>query len=74
MGRLDDACLKWCTGLTHLDLSNNPDLAMLPDGTVLCLYESGRGSQAPGTRPWPYAYITLARFNLDWLTAPSFSP
>ncbi len=47
------------------------DLAVLPDGTILCLYENGR----PGaTRPnstrtdWPYARITLARFNLAWLT------
>jgi hypothetical protein len=44
---------------------------VLPDGTILCLYENGR----PGaTRPnsirtdWPYARITLARFNLEWLT------
>ena len=48
------------------------DLAVLPDGTMLCFYESGR----PGaTRPnstrtdWPYARLTFARFNLDWLTA-----
>lgn len=44
------------------------DLAVLPDGSVLCLYESGRGAAPPGTRPWPYAFITLARFNLEWLT------
>ncbi|MBL9212975.1 MAG: exo-alpha-sialidase, partial [Opitutaceae bacterium] len=48
------------------------DLAVLPDGTILCFYESGR----PGaTRPnstrtdWPYARLTLARFNLEWLVA-----
>ena len=48
------------------------DLAVLPDGTILCFYESGR----PGaTRPnstrsdWPYARLTLARFNLAWLEA-----
>jgi sialidase-1 len=48
------------------------DLAVLPDGTILCFYESGR----PGaTRPnstrsdWPYARLTLARFNLVWLAA-----
>jgi sialidase-1 len=47
------------------------DLAVLPDGTILCFYESGR----PGaTRPnstrtdWPYARLTLARFNREWLT------
>lgn len=45
------------------------DLAVLPDGTLLCFYESGRGSAEPGKRPWPYAYLTLARFNLEWLTS-----
>ena len=52
------------------------DLAVLPDGTILCLFENGR----PGaTRPnstrtdWPYARITLARFNLEWLTDGSNS-
>ncbi len=33
------------------------DLAVLPDGTVLCLYEGK-------------ADIQVARFNLEWLTAP----
>lgn len=45
------------------------DLAVLPDGTILCLFESGRGPPAPGQRPWPYARLSLARFNLAWLTA-----
>jgi sialidase-1 len=36
-------------------------LAVLPDGTVCCLYERGQKS--------PYETITLARFSLDWLTA-----
>jgi sialidase-1 len=31
------------------------DLAVLPDGTVLCLYEKGSD-------------IVAARFNLEWLT------
>ena len=43
------------------------DLAVLSDGTALCFYESGRGQPAPGTRPWPYAFLTLARFNLEWI-------
>jgi sialidase-1 len=34
------------------------DLAVLPDGTILCFYEAGRGT----------ASLTLARFNLEWLT------
>jgi sialidase-1 len=33
------------------------DLAVLPDGTVLCLYEADTS-------------IVCARFNLDWITAP----
>ncbi len=35
------------------------DLAMAADGTVLCFYESGSGTNAR---------LTLARFNLEWLT------
>ncbi len=31
------------------------DLAVLPDGTVLCLYEAD-------------TYIDCARFNLEWVT------
>jgi len=43
------------------------DLAVLPDGTVLCFYESGRpGSDRPN-RAWAYACLTVARFNLVWL-------
>jgi sialidase-1 len=53
------------------------DLATLPDGTVLCLYESGRpGAKRPGSQreDWPYALITLARFNLEWILAASPTP
>jgi sialidase-1 len=35
------------------------DLAVLPDGTILCLYESGAERK--------YGALTLARFGLDWL-------
>ena len=44
------------------------DLAVLPDGTVLCFYENGRAGAPKSSKPWPYAYLTLARFNLEWLT------
>lgn len=50
------------------------DLAVLPDGTVLCFYESGRGVPAKGAKPWPYAFLTLARFNLEWLTDGQLRP
>ena len=43
------------------------DLAVLPDGTILCFFECGRGPAEPGKRGWPYAFLTLARFNLEWL-------
>ncbi|WP_161554691.1 sialidase family protein [Ereboglobus luteus] len=36
--------------------SSYSDLAMLPDGTILCLYEHGD------------KYISIARFSLEWLT------
>lgn len=39
------------------------DLAVLPDGTMLCLYERGGADKKAG-----YRYLTLARFNLSWLT------
>jgi sialidase-1 len=41
-------------------------LAVAPDGTILCLYE--RGSKHP------YETITLARFNLAWLTEGNVEP
>jgi sialidase-1 len=44
------------------------DLAVLPDGTILCLYERGRDSDSAAKKPTSYAYLTLARFNLEWLT------
>jgi sialidase-1 len=47
--------------------SGYSDLAVLPDGTVLCLFERGRGMPAAGEKVWPYAFITLARFNESWL-------
>jgi len=31
VGRLSDTCLGWCKNLTSLDLSNNSNLAVLPD-------------------------------------------
>jgi sialidase-1 len=44
------------------------DLAVLPDGTILCLYERGHPSDAAKKKMSSYVYLTLARFNLEWLT------
>jgi hypothetical protein len=42
---------------------------VLPDGTVLCLYENGKPGETRRNGDWAYARLTLARFNLEWLTA-----
>jgi len=51
------------------------DLAVLPDGTILCFYESG-DPEAPrkNGRPWAYSFLTLARFNLEWLIGGNAKP
>jgi sialidase-1 len=43
------------------------DVAVLRDGTMLCFYERGRKGDA-GKNPTSYAGLTVARFNLEWLT------
>jgi sialidase-1 len=45
------------------------DLAVLPDGTVLCFYESGKPGETRRGGDWAYASLTVARFNLTWLEA-----
>ncbi|MGC3966855.1 MAG: sialidase family protein [Pirellulales bacterium] len=44
------------------------DLAVLPDGTILCLYETGRRGDVEKKKSTSYAGLRLARFNLEWLT------
>lgn len=45
------------------------DLAVLPDGTILCFYESGTpNSSRTYKRKWAYACLVVARFDLEWLT------
>ncbi|MCE9605355.1 MAG: glycoside hydrolase [Planctomycetia bacterium] len=44
------------------------DVAVLPNGTILCLYESGRPTEADPKKTKGYAALTLARFNIEWLT------
>jgi sialidase-1 len=41
------------------------DLAVLPDGTILCFYETGSATRPDGG---PARELVLARFNLEWLT------
>jgi len=43
------------------------DLAVLPDGTILCFYERGVHSEKPS----PYDALTLARFNMEWIMQPN---
>src|SRR5262249_8965265 len=48
--------------LLHEGPSAYSCLAVLPDGTIACLYECGERRA--------YERLTLARFTRDWLTAP----
>ena len=45
-------------------ISGYSDLAILPDGSILCLYEKG----GMGANHFKTAALTLAKFNLKWLT------
>ena len=49
-------------------MSAYSDLAVLPDGTVLCFYERGREADANQKKPASYSFLTLAKFHLEWLT------
>lgn len=55
----DDGATWPVSKLLHAGPAAYSCLAVLPDGTTLCLYERGGRS--------PYEKITLARFSLDWL-------
>jgi sialidase-1 len=48
------------------------DLAVTPSGTILCFY--GRSGEAKGLNAFAGARLTLARFNLEWLTDATESP
>jgi hypothetical protein len=43
------------------------DLAVLPDGAILCFYESGKPGETRRGGDWAYARLTVARFSLEWL-------
>lgn len=44
------------------------DLAVTQNGTILCFY--GRSGDSKGLAAFAGGRLTLARFNLEWLTAP----
>lgn len=57
-----DECRSWPLARTlHPGPAAYCDLAVVADGTILCLYERGLKR--------PYETLTLARFNLSWLSA-----
>jgi len=56
-----DECKTWSAGkVVHAGPSAYSDLCVRPDMTICCFYERGERSA--------YEKITLARFNLEWLT------
>lgn len=56
-----DECRTWSAGRElYAGPSAYSDLAITPDGAVCCLYERGVDK--------PYETLTLARFDLPWLT------
>lgn len=56
-----DECQNWNDGkVLYEGPSAYSNLCVMPDMTVCCLYERGEKS--------PYETITLAQFNLEWLT------
>ena len=57
----EDECRTWPVArLLEPGISAYSDLAVLPDLTVACLYEQGEKS--------PYERLSLARFDLEWVT------
>lgn len=53
----------WCASRVVEDgPSGYSDLEVLPDGTVLCLYECGAGEHMCDTQA-----VTLARFDVEWV-------
>jgi sialidase-1 len=52
----------------HEGPSAYSDLAVLPDGRILCFYEKGVENRYGGRgRPWAYRYLAVARFDREWL-------
>ena len=59
----DDEGMTWSVKrVLEAGPSAYADLAVLPDGRILCFYEAGRER--------PYETLTLGRFDFEWLTQP----
>ncbi len=66
----DDDGRTWpVSKLLQQGASAYSDLAVLPDGTVLCFYERGKPGQEKAKTLWPYTFLTVARFNYEWVIA-----
>ena len=60
-----DECGSWpVSKVLEAGPSGYTDLAIAPDGAILCLYERGCLDQKMADTQ----YLALARFNLEWLT------
>lgn len=60
----DDAATWPVNRVIEPGYSGYADLAVARDGTILCFFERG----APGDNRFQSRFLTLARFNLEWLT------
>ena len=58
---------KWL----HAGPSAYSDLAVLPNGNILCFYEQGIEQRfSDHGRSWAYRYLAVAKFDLEWLLKP----
>lgn len=54
----------------HSGPSAYSDLAVLPDGQILCFYEKGVEHRfGDHGRPWAYRNLVVAKFDRDWLVS-----
>jgi sialidase-1 len=60
----DDGVSWPVSRLIEAGYSGYSDLAVLPDGTILCLYERG---SLDNKSPYKTGELTLARFNWEWV-------
>jgi len=65
----DDDALTWKVNKTlEAGPSTYSDIAVSQSGTILCFY--GRRGEGDGAAAFAGGRLTVARFNLEWLTAP----